>query len=80
MERSEYRAFLHSGAMLAEATGVECVKEKRRRRKDLTSLETNVFITLYMLPFIPLHFLCTHFRELVHVLNYYQCLYNTRTT
>jgi len=28
-------------------------------------LQTNDFITLYMLPFIPLHFLCTHFRQLV---------------
>ena len=27
-------------------------------------LQTNVFITLYMLPFIPLHFLCTHFWQL----------------
>jgi len=29
-------------------------------------LQINVFITLYMLPFIPLHFLCTHFWQLVH--------------
>jgi len=29
-------------------------------------LQTNVFITLYMLPFFPLHFLCTHFWQLVH--------------
>jgi len=27
---------------------------------------TNVFITLYMLTFIPLYFLCTHFWQLVH--------------
>jgi len=39
MERSKYRAFLHSGAMLAEATRAERVKEKRRRRKDRTSPE-----------------------------------------
>jgi len=26
----------------------------------------NVFITLYMLPYIPLHFLCTYFWQLVH--------------
>ena len=39
MERSKYRAFLHSGAMLAEATRTERVKEKRRRRKDRTSPE-----------------------------------------
>jgi len=30
------------------------------------ALHTNVFITLYTLPFIPLHFLCTHFWQLVH--------------
>ena len=29
-------------------------------------LQTNVCITLYMLPFIPLHFLCIHFWQLVH--------------
>ena len=29
-------------------------------------LWTDVLITLYMLPFIPLHFLCTHFWQLVH--------------
>jgi len=29
-------------------------------------LQINVYITLYMLPFIPLHFLCTHFWQLVH--------------
>jgi len=29
------------------------------------SLQINDFITLYMLPFIPLHFLCTHFWQLV---------------
>jgi len=29
-------------------------------------LQTNDFITLYMLPFISLHFLCTHFWHLVH--------------
>ena len=40
MARSKYCAFLHSGAMLAEATRVERVKEKRRRRKDRTSPET----------------------------------------
>jgi len=40
MQRSKYRAFLHSGAMLAEATRAERVKEKRRRRKDCTSPET----------------------------------------
>ena len=39
MEQSKYRAFLHSGAMLAEATRAEHVKEKRRRRKDRTSPE-----------------------------------------
>ena len=39
MERSKYRAFLHSGAMIAEATRAERVKEKRRRRKDRTSPE-----------------------------------------
>jgi len=39
MELSKYRAFLHSGAMLAEATRAERVKEKRRRRKDRTSSE-----------------------------------------
>jgi len=33
MERSKYRAFLHSGAMLAELTRAERVKEKRRRRR-----------------------------------------------
>jgi len=40
MERSKYRAFLHSGAMLAEVTRAERVKEKRRRLKDRTSPET----------------------------------------
>ena len=40
MERSKYRAFLHSGAILAEATRAEHVKEKRRRHKDCTSPET----------------------------------------
>jgi len=30
-------------------------------------LQINIFITLYMLPFIPLHFLCTHFGQLVQV-------------
>jgi len=30
------------------------------------SLQINDFITLYMLPFTPLHFLCTHFWQLVH--------------
>jgi len=39
MERSKYCTFLHSGAMLAEATRAERVKEKRRRRKDCTSPE-----------------------------------------
>jgi len=39
MERSKYRSFLHSGAMLAEATRAERVKEKRRRCKDRTSPE-----------------------------------------
>jgi len=39
MERSKYRAFLHCGAMLAEATRAERVKEKRRRGKDRTSPE-----------------------------------------
>jgi len=39
MERSKYRAFLHSGAMLAEVTRAERVKEKHRRRKDRTSPE-----------------------------------------
>jgi len=39
MERSKYCAFLHSGAMLAEATRAERVKEKRRRHKDRTSPE-----------------------------------------
>jgi len=39
MERSKYRAFLHSGEMLAEATRAERVKEKRRRRKDRVSPE-----------------------------------------
>jgi len=29
-------------------------------------LQTNDFIALYMLPFIPLHFLCTHLWQLVH--------------
>jgi len=29
-------------------------------------LQINDFITLYMLPFIPLLFLCTHFWQLVH--------------
>ena len=38
-ERSKYRAFLHSGAMLAKATRAERVKEKRRCRKDRTSPE-----------------------------------------
>ena len=34
--------------------------------------QTNVFITLCMLPFIPLRFLYTHFLQLLHtVLNYY---------
>ena len=40
MERSKYRAFLDSGAMLAEATRAERVKEKRHRRKDHISPET----------------------------------------
>jgi len=39
MERSKYRAFLHRGAMLAEATKAERVKEKRHHRKDRTSPE-----------------------------------------
>ena len=41
-------------------------------------LQINDFITLYMLPFIPRHFLCTHFWQLVQhtVLNYYQRLYH----
>ena len=42
MDRSKYCAFLHSGAMLAEATRAERVKEKRRRRKDRTSPEAGV--------------------------------------
>jgi len=29
-------------------------------------LQTNIFITLYLLPFLPLHFPCTHFCQLVH--------------
>jgi len=40
MERSKYRAFLHSGAMLAEVTRAERVKEKRRHRKGHTSPQT----------------------------------------
>jgi len=39
MEQSKYRTFLHSGAMLAEATRAESVKEKCCRRKDRTSPE-----------------------------------------
>ena len=33
-------------------------------------LLANVFITLYLLPFIPLHFLCTHFWQLVHCIEF----------
>ena len=29
-------------------------------------LQMNDFATFYMLPFIPLHFLCTHFWQLLH--------------
>jgi len=36
------------------------------KRVHYTPLQTKVFIILYMLPFIPLHFLCTHFWQLVH--------------
>jgi len=39
MDRSKYCAFLHSAAMLAEATRAERVKEKRRRHKDHASPE-----------------------------------------
>jgi len=38
------------------------------RTENITSFfgGGNDFITLYMLPLIPLHFLCTHFLQLVH--------------
>jgi len=39
-------------------------------------LHTNDFITLYMLLFIPLHFQCTHFLQLVH----YWIITNDSTT
>jgi len=41
MGRSKYSAFLHSGAMLAEATRAERVMEKRRSCKDHTSPEAD---------------------------------------
>jgi len=33
-------------------------------------LQINDFITLYMLPLIPLHFLCTHCLQLVHCIEF----------
>ena len=48
-------------------------------------LQTNIFITSYMLPFILLHFLCTHYWQLVHCIkllptNRTQCNYNKLIT
>ena len=55
--------FIHSRFALAPISTLVQPAQVTRFRQPL---KINNFITLDMLPFIPLHFLCTHFWQLVH--------------